>query len=256
MISTYLTEVSLAPSKLEVRFFENWCKLRGQPLVDEFRFNAPRSRHRFDFAHLSTLTAMEVEGGTFVRGRHTRGVGFRNDCIKYNLASSLGWRVFRFDTRMVGEDDHYNQVIRFIQSVEVRSMPELRPRTAVDVLVYKPIAIETEESGFVRAAYSLALLNVAGHSYLLDPYGVGTEPLDTGGCYNQPVYGVATKGAEIPYRASVVGCFWVGQDHLQILEVDRTMDLADFIVCTEIGEYRLERWARFVREERARVITD
>lgn len=57
--------------------------------------------YRFDFAWLKQKIAVEVEGGVWSRGRHTRGAGFTEDCKKYNLATAGGWRVFRFTGNMV-----------------------------------------------------------------------------------------------------------------------------------------------------------
>lgn len=44
---------------------------------------------------------MEIEGGTFSAGRHTRGVGFRHDLEKYNAAAISGWLVLRFDKELL-----------------------------------------------------------------------------------------------------------------------------------------------------------
>jgi hypothetical protein len=66
--------------------------------VREYVFAPPR-RWRFDFAWpdlpITDRWAVEVEGGTWVNGRHGRGAGFQNDCEKYNRAALLGWRVLR-----------------------------------------------------------------------------------------------------------------------------------------------------------------
>lgn len=74
------------------------------PAEREWRFH-PTRRWRFDFAypHRQPKLAIEVEGGTWVRGRHTRGRGFEQDCEKYNAAASLGWLVFRFTGDMVND---------------------------------------------------------------------------------------------------------------------------------------------------------
>lgn len=60
----------------------------------EHRFH-PVRRWRFDFAWPDVMLAVEVEGGVYANGRHSRGAGFTNDCEKYNEATLMGWRVLR-----------------------------------------------------------------------------------------------------------------------------------------------------------------
>lgn len=57
--------------------------------------------HRFDFAWPGFRLAAEVEGGTWVNGRHQRGKGYEADCFKYNLAVLEQWDVFRFTGAMI-----------------------------------------------------------------------------------------------------------------------------------------------------------
>lgn len=60
----------------------------------EFRFR-PTRRRRADFAWPDKRLMVEVEGGHFVGGRHTRGTGFEADCEKYAEAALAGWKVIR-----------------------------------------------------------------------------------------------------------------------------------------------------------------
>ena len=64
------------------------------PCVAEYRFAPPR-KWRFDYAWTGQMVALEVEGGVWTQGRHTRGAGFLGDMEKYNRAAVLGWRIVR-----------------------------------------------------------------------------------------------------------------------------------------------------------------
>jgi len=73
----------------------------GLPVPErQYRFH-PARKWPFDFAWLDQMIAVEVEGGAWIRGRHTRGKGFLNDCEKYNSAVMLGWRLIRVPTDWV-----------------------------------------------------------------------------------------------------------------------------------------------------------
>lgn len=81
-------------SDLEAAFDAAWTALGGPDLISEHRFH-PIRRWRFDRAHPQSKTAIELEGGIWIQGRHTRGKGYQNDTEKYNTAQLLGWTVFR-----------------------------------------------------------------------------------------------------------------------------------------------------------------
>lgn len=66
----------------------------------EYRFDKIR-RWRFDFAWPDLLLAVEIEGGVYTNGRHTRGSGFVADCDKYEAALLAGWTVYRCTTAMI-----------------------------------------------------------------------------------------------------------------------------------------------------------
>jgi len=69
------------------------CLYAGlQVPVKEFRFAPPR-RWRFDFAWPTQKVALEVQGGLFVSGRHSRGAALVKEHEKLNAAASHGWRV-------------------------------------------------------------------------------------------------------------------------------------------------------------------
>lgn len=61
---------------------------------------------RFDFA-LTWFTedtqrfGIEIEGGSWINGRHNRASGFIKDMEKYNHAALMGYRVLRFTPQQV-----------------------------------------------------------------------------------------------------------------------------------------------------------
>lgn len=56
---------------------------------------------RFDFALEQRRVAIEIEGGIWTSGRHVRGRGYQEDLDKYNRATAIGWRIFRFSVEDV-----------------------------------------------------------------------------------------------------------------------------------------------------------
>jgi very-short-patch-repair endonuclease len=75
----------------------------GVKLEREYRFNSA-TRHRFDFAIPEHKIALEYEGAVYAGGRHVRGKGYSNDCIKYNIAACLGWTVLRYTSDMLRDN--------------------------------------------------------------------------------------------------------------------------------------------------------
>lgn len=77
------------------------CKAIGLPSPTlEHRFH-PDRKWRLDVSWPDQKFAVEVEGGTWVNGRHSRGAGFEKDCEKYAEAIALGWRLLRVTGGMV-----------------------------------------------------------------------------------------------------------------------------------------------------------
>lgn len=91
------------------RSFEaQWCLLDGPPLEKEYKF-CPGREWRADYRIGQWL--IELEGGVYSGGRHTRAKGFIEDIYKYNMAAMLGYRVIRIGTGMATA--HYlEQIIK------------------------------------------------------------------------------------------------------------------------------------------------
>lgn len=56
----------------------------------------PGRRWRFDYAYPQYKIGIEIHGGVWVSGRHTRGSGFIKDREKMNRAVLAGWLVLEF----------------------------------------------------------------------------------------------------------------------------------------------------------------
>lgn len=92
--------------------FDRQCDLAGLPRPRaEYRFH-PTRKWRFDWAILDPKLAIEVEGGAFVAGRHTRGAGFLKDLEKYAEATVLGWRILRVTPRQIANGEALTLVDR------------------------------------------------------------------------------------------------------------------------------------------------
>ncbi len=84
----------------EYRFAAEACGGPGRGLRGRLEKEGLRD-WRADFAILERRLLVEVEGGGWTGGRHTRGVGFSNDLLKYDAALRLGFSVYRCDPEMI-----------------------------------------------------------------------------------------------------------------------------------------------------------
>jgi very-short-patch-repair endonuclease len=83
--------------------FQNLWKILAPDFPEpetQHKFHSTR-RWRFDFAWTDQRVAVEIDGGTFSRGKsgHTTGIGHHKDCEKFNAAQILGWRVLKYTSK-------------------------------------------------------------------------------------------------------------------------------------------------------------
>ena|SRR3990167_7561128 len=89
-----------------------WSDLVAQmtglpPCVKELRI-IPARKFATDICYPEKKLAVEIEGGAWTRGRHTRGAGFLRDMEKYNLLTELGWRLLRYSPDKI----NYAQILK------------------------------------------------------------------------------------------------------------------------------------------------
>jgi len=99
---------------LEMKFLDQLHRLGCPEPVTQFRFD-PKRRWRFDFAWPDFDVAVDIDGGTWIGGRHTTGVGYQKDTEKMNAANILGWTMLRFTTNDVMNGSAANQTNVVIQ---------------------------------------------------------------------------------------------------------------------------------------------
>lgn len=66
--------------------------------VEELKFH-PVRKFRFDWAIPSLKIAIEYEGVISKKSRHTTINGYTTDCVKYNLATTHGWKILRYTAK-------------------------------------------------------------------------------------------------------------------------------------------------------------
>jgi len=70
-----------------------WLRSNGLPECEfEHRFY-PERMWRFDLAWPESKVAIEVQGGIWGYGRHTRGAALLKEWEKINTAASMGWKI-------------------------------------------------------------------------------------------------------------------------------------------------------------------
>ena len=102
-------------------FTQLCAKELGVECVKELQFYKSR-KWRFDYALPKYKIALEVEGGVWTQGRHTRPQGFLGDMNKYNTATLLGWRVFRITPNRLLSS---NTLMLLKNAISGAFMPEL-----------------------------------------------------------------------------------------------------------------------------------
>jgi very-short-patch-repair endonuclease len=70
--------------------------------VAEYKFH-PVRRWRADYAIPNFKILIEIEGGVWVKGRHTRGSGYIKDMEKYNAAGIMGYTILRYTPQQIGQ---------------------------------------------------------------------------------------------------------------------------------------------------------
>lgn len=94
---------SLKKSELELWLESRLVQAGLNGFVKQYKA-IPGRKWSWDFAYPAAKLLIEVNGGTFIRGGHSTGLGIRRDYEKLNAATVAGYRCLIFDGHMVTED--------------------------------------------------------------------------------------------------------------------------------------------------------
>ena len=84
---------TIPPAGDPVAAFVMGCLAHGLPApVAEYRFHHMR-KWRFDWAFPGQKIALEIQGGNWKGGRHTRAAALQKEYEKLNAAAVAGWRI-------------------------------------------------------------------------------------------------------------------------------------------------------------------
>lgn len=92
-------------------------RARGLPTPERELVFHPDRRWRLDFAWPDMMVAVELQGGTYTKGRHTRGAALSGEYEKLNEAQRLGWMVLLFDTKAVQKGEAIAYIERTFQTL-------------------------------------------------------------------------------------------------------------------------------------------
>ncbi|OTG93679.1 hypothetical protein [Acinetobacter sp. ANC 3832] len=94
----------------------NQLRLLKISFEQEFKFH-PKRKWRADFHLVEKMILVEVEGGIWSNGRHTRGKGYLGDLEKYNAATMLGYQLLRFSTEQVKSGLAVQQIEKMVGDI-------------------------------------------------------------------------------------------------------------------------------------------
>ena len=103
------------PNEFEAKLARDLQALKIK-FEQEFYFH-PKRKWRADFHLIDKKILVEVEGGIWSGGRHTRGKGYLGDMEKYNAATMMGFQVIRFSTDQVKSGHAIQQIEKMVGEI-------------------------------------------------------------------------------------------------------------------------------------------
>lgn len=121
--------------------FEHWWSLLGDatPYKRQYKFH-PTQNYAADFAFPDEMLLVEIEGGIWIRGAHSRGSGVMKDIKRQNAATKLGWAMLRIPGHHVNGSDVDANVATHIDDIltVLKLRRGFRQLTALPLLIIIP----------------------------------------------------------------------------------------------------------------------
>jgi len=76
---------------------------------------------RFDRAWPEHMVAVEVQGGVWTNGAHSRGSGVQRDCLKLSMAAAVGWRVLPVTREMIESGSAVELIAQALGVIDVHT---------------------------------------------------------------------------------------------------------------------------------------
>lgn len=109
--------INLEERKTKMSYLEDLLAFQlnsiGIPFEREYKF-CPSRKWRADF-YIKPRLLIEIEGGTWIKGRHIRPAGFGGDIEKYNEAQILNFDILRFTAEQVKSGYAVNTIERLLK---------------------------------------------------------------------------------------------------------------------------------------------
>lgn len=106
----------MSKSELEESLAEQLNEAGLTEYKRDYRFDAPFSRRHLDFVFPAEMVAIEVQGGTWAGGRHTRGAGYEKDRKKAMDAQLKGYLMLEVTSTMIKDGaalEYINLALQF-----------------------------------------------------------------------------------------------------------------------------------------------
>ena len=105
-------------SKLEDKFLVLFTEAAPDITILRWQKVIKGRRFEFDFTLPDQRILVEIQGGTFSGGRHTRGYGYSADCEKLRLATFDDWKVLWYDSKSINTKE-VQRLVEYVRTIRV-----------------------------------------------------------------------------------------------------------------------------------------